>query len=144
MDYTELARELITHHFAVMGQEPQRMMDHMARGQLCVLHHLAVQGASKPTEMAAAMDMSTAHVAKILGALEEKSLIRREMDPKDRRKIIVTLLPEGKALIQNHMRKMLGRLADLLAALGEEDARALVRISGRIEALCREKRRQSP
>jgi DNA-binding MarR family transcriptional regulator len=66
--------------------------------QLRVLRRLSDRAAS-PGELAAAVGISTASMARTLARLEERGLIARSIDPKDRRRIEVTLQPEGSRLL---------------------------------------------
>jgi DNA-binding MarR family transcriptional regulator len=66
--------------------------------QLRVLRTLRDRAAS-PGELAAAVGVSTASMARTLARLEERGLIARSIDPRDRRRIEVTLQPEGSRVL---------------------------------------------
>lgn len=135
MDYEALARRMVSCYMSIARDEPQRMMNRLAKGERFVLSHLAFKGPSQPSEIAAHMGASTAHIAKMLGDLEEKGLIERAMDRRDRRKIIVTLTDSGESFFQAALDAGIAQAAHILEALGEADAQNLVRILERIVQL---------
>ncbi|MGN0819325.1 MAG: MarR family winged helix-turn-helix transcriptional regulator [Christensenellaceae bacterium] len=68
-------------------------------------------------ELAKRMNVSTARIARALNTLENKKYIRREMDDKDARKVIIRLtelgeqaLEERKRIIKNMLEPMLENL----------------------------------
>ena len=135
MDYEALARRMVSCYMSIARDEPQRMMNRLAKGEGFVLTHLAFKGPSQPSEIAAHMGVSTAHIAKMLGDLEEKGLIERTMDRRDRRKIIVTLTDSGESFFQEALDEGIAHTALMLKDLGEADAQSLVRILERIVQL---------
>lgn len=135
MDYVDLSRQLLNNFLYKAGDESHRWMSQMTRGEHFVMYHLAFNNATQPGKMATALGVSTAHMAKVLRGLEEKGFIQRELDLSDRRKIIVTLTTLGTDAFRVDFDASIEKTAELLRALGEEDALALVRIFNRITAL---------
>ena len=78
------------------------------------------------------MVVSTARIAALLSRLEEKQYISRASDPSDNRQVIVTLLPQGLALIQRIRNEVIAAVVRMLERLGPEDAREYIRIQKKI------------
>jgi len=96
------------------------------RGECFVLGYLYKRGKALPTEISAAMNSSTARVSAILGVLEKRGDIIREVDTGNRRKILVTLTGEGKRHMENEMFDTNSRLRKALEGLGEDDAKQFI------------------
>ena len=102
-------------------------------GQGYVLYHLCHRGApAQPGELCSELGITSPRMASILDSLERQGLLSRQSDTADRRRIIVTLTDDGRALVQDHDAQQLARIASLLDMLGEEDAKACVRILDKI------------
>jgi DNA-binding MarR family transcriptional regulator len=50
-------------------------------------------------DLAERLNITSGGVTKIVGQLEEQSILRRDMDPEDRRGILVSLTSKGRSLI---------------------------------------------
>ncbi|MCL2032947.1 MAG: MarR family transcriptional regulator [Methanomassiliicoccaceae archaeon] len=90
------------------------------------------QGRTVPSQISDEMGISSARVATALNSLEDKGLITREIDVGDRRKIIVKLTPKGRDHVEEWHKKLLEKLTNVLMQIGEEDAKELVRITGKL------------
>ena len=103
-----------------------------------VLRVLQESGPMVPTRIADEACLLLPSLTRILQKLEEKKLIQRNPDPKDKRKQIVTVTPEGERIIlsnldtsmelMNAIRDRMGadrydKLLDLLNELEEAEAR---------------------
>jgi len=133
MNYTELAAELIDKMGVLHKARPHKHINEALRGEACVLIYIAHTGGGVlPGEICHEMDVSTARVAATLNGLEKKGLITRRIDQNDRRKILVDLTGEGKALAKKHQRSVTEAAAKMLELLGEHDAREYTRITGRL------------
>ena len=78
------------------------------------------------------MSISTARIAAALGSLESKGLITRQIDKDDRRRILVSLTPEGEETARKQQQNVLNNISQMLQKLGEHDAKEYVRIMGKI------------
>ncbi len=133
MDYEALAEELLKEMFALRGVQPHEDISEAMRGEMFVLRFIFMCGAPvRPSEISAAIKRSTARVAATLNALERKGLVTREIDPSDRRQILVTLTNAGKEEMERRRCEMLRMAAGMLERLGERDARELVRLIRRL------------
>ena len=133
MDYTELATQLIDMRAASPHIKMERTMSQIARGEILALNYLAANGnQAYPKDMSRALMLTTARVAAILKSLEGQGMITRTPDPSDSRQVIVRLTEKGVTLVGERRTAMIHSVAKMLEALGEEDARAYVRIQARL------------
>jgi DNA-binding MarR family transcriptional regulator len=72
-------------------------------------------------------------VANALKTLERKGFVTREINPADRRGIIVSITTEGKEFGTARFNEAITSMRDLVDDLGEEDTKELVRILERIQ-----------
>jgi DNA-binding MarR family transcriptional regulator len=134
MDYSELASEVMTKTGRMMKSSfwPKKA-NAFLHGEMFILNYLInLQADALPSEIAAAMNTSTARVAMALKSLESKGLIQRRIDRDDRRKVIVSITEEGNKLVLSDRQEMRDRMFAILRELGEKDAREYVRIVERI------------
>lgn len=134
MDYSELASEVMMKTGRMMKSSfwPKKA-NAFLHGEMFILNYLInEQSDTLPSELAAAMNTSTARVAMALKSLETKGFIRRRIDKDDRRKVIVSITEEGRRLVLSERREMRDRMARILRELGEDDTREYMRIIGRI------------
>lgn len=133
MDFSELAMTFLEKLYMLNKARPQKEMNESMRGEAFVIHLLNFQsGSVQPSEISAAMGISSARIAAALNGLERKGLITRRIDTGDRRRILVDLTDAGKATAEEHRQSILAHTSKLLSVLGEEDAREYVRITGRL------------
>jgi len=142
VDYSILAAEMLEKMLSLRKAKPQRSMDEAMQGEAFVLHYIASHGGEVlPGEIGSKMNVSSARIAQALNSIEKKGFITREIDTNDRRKIIVKLTPEGKSEAKKHYEKVIGHMTEMLAALGENDAKEYVRITGRLAETAQERNR---
>jgi DNA-binding MarR family transcriptional regulator len=75
--------------------------------------------------------VSKAAISQMLASLEKRGYIRRETDTGNRRKIIITLTPKGRATVDKVKKSMDGLMAHVITRFGEEDTRLLIRLLDR-------------
>ncbi len=133
MDYTELVIQLIDMRASAPQIKMERTMSQIARGEVLALNYLAANGnRAYPKDMSKALMLTTARVAAMLRSLEGQDMITRTPDPSDSRQVIVCLTEKGVALVEERRIGMIHSVAKMLEALGEEDAKAYVRIQARL------------
>jgi len=133
MDYEKLADELLCKMQSLHRAGPQRNIDESLRGEAMILHFISRRGCGVlPGEIGQEMGVSSARVAAALNSLEVKGLITRQIDKSDRRRILVSITPEGSALEARQFLEIVGEVARMLELLGERDAKEHVRIMGRL------------
>lgn len=72
-------------------------------------------------DLAERLGITSGGVTKIVGQLEEKNILRRDMDPEDRRGILVSLTGEGRDLIKELQKNTIGYYDLLFGDLSEKD-----------------------
>ncbi|NLA86128.1 MAG: winged helix DNA-binding protein [Clostridiales bacterium] len=134
MDYSELATEVRLKRGKMMKSSFwQKKATTFLHGEMVILNFLVnLQADSLPSELAAAMNTSTARVAMALKSLESKGLIRRRIDKEDRRKVIVSITEEGSKIVLSERQEMRDRMVSILNELGDKDAKEYIRIVERI------------
>ena len=128
MEQKQLAIRLLESIKSLSHMPFYKSADVFASGERFVLLYLYQHGSAMPKQLSEAMMASTAYMAKLLGILEHKGLILRDIDRSDRRKIIVVLTEQGTVFIRSEMEKALKLAMEILSDLGEEDAAEYVRI----------------
>lgn len=141
-DFTGLARELEA-EFAQIGHLVTAETRNATRGEMAALFNLGqAEGPLTPSELAAATHVTSARMANILGALEEKGLVTRSHSTEDRRRVEVVATPAGKEHIESCLAKRDEVFGSFLAELGEKDARELLRIIRRSRQIMEARREE--
>ena len=130
--YDALASELIEELGSIAQAVGQPTLN-ATRGEMAVLHALYhADGPLTPGALADAGAVSSARVANILRALEEKGWVERHHSARDRRTVETSLTAEGLAEAERRRSEGQRCVADVLAELGEADARELVSLIGAV------------
>lgn len=136
MDYREAAEQLLHSFQQFRKRGHHKKIDGTLRGERFVLLSIFRQGTSVlPGQLSAEMSISSARIARVLKSLEEKGLITRQIDQKDRRQILVNLTSEGTNAAKKHRQTAINMTVKMLRLLGEKDTQELVRITRRLAAL---------
>ena len=135
MDYTQCARQLLqllVQNMHSAGTH-SRLLFEILQGEAAVLYLLYHRGCGMtPSQISTALDRSPSRIANTLNALEEKGQIRRSRDDSDRRKVLVSITPEGTACLREKKEQLLTHFAAILTRLGEHDAAEYVRLTQEI------------
>lgn len=86
----------------------------------------------KVGELVAHMHVTKSAISKMLRILEEKELIERITDTKDRRNIYVVLSEEGQEAVQKVKARGEHFTNDIIEELGDHDANELIRILNKL------------
>ncbi|MCL2160083.1 MAG: winged helix DNA-binding protein [Oscillospiraceae bacterium] len=136
MDYMKLAAELFCDMGNIRRVKSQRNIHESLHGEAFVLHYISMRDTEvQPGEIGREMNVSTARVATALNSLENKGLITRQIDTKNRRHILVEITPNGKKLAGDHQKIVLENVAKMLELLGERDALEYARITQKLAKL---------
>lgn len=129
MDYQALAREYMTIMHKMRKRKSEQQINDSLRGEQFVLGFIAhTEGSVIPSDISAAMGISTARIAAALNNLESKGLITRRIDMSDRRKIRVELTEAGREKDAAHTETIMRMITRMLENLGEADAVEFLRI----------------
>ena len=111
-------------------------MNRANKGELFVLHFLEARDTEVlPSELSAALNSSTARISALLGSLEKKGQIRRDVDRSNRRNILVTVTGAGRERVKTELRQMEAHLARAFTEMGETDALAFLGLTERFFGL---------
>lgn len=83
----------------------QRAVDSMSDGQFAVLAALRVHGAHTLGELAERERVSAPSMNRTVNCLQESGYIVRAADERDGRKVVISLTPEGEAVVEETARR---------------------------------------
>jgi len=86
-----------------------------------------------PSEIARILHLSPPSVSHLLGDLEERGWIHRRPDPRDRRRLVPELTPEGRRLLEEARRCLEAASARLLGRLDPAERRSLLLLLSKLE-----------
>ncbi len=84
-------------------------------------------------EMACAMGKDKSAILRIIDILEEKDLVRRAIDPKDRRKKYLMVTKKGKQVLEKFLKIEAQLRAELKNGLSEEDMKIFYKVINNIK-----------
>jgi len=117
----------------IMSDNRKNMMDNFNRankGELFVLHFLTSRNTEVlPSELSAALNSSTARISALLGALEKKGQIEREIDKSNRRNILVTITEAGRERVEAEMNEIQGLMTHIFTEMGEANTAEFIRLT---------------
>jgi DNA-binding MarR family transcriptional regulator len=79
--------------------------------------------------------VSKAAVSQMLGSLEKRGYIRREIDLDNRRKIIITVTEKGKTAVDRGKKQMDALTSRIIGRFGEKDTRDFVQLVTRFSEI---------
>lgn len=109
---TRLARRLRVERLGLDGTEMV-----LSDIQLAALAALNRHDAMSPGELAEYEKVQPPSMTRVIAVLEERNLVRRAPHPTDRRQVLLTVTPEGRALVQRVRRRREAWLAQRLQEL---------------------------
>jgi DNA-binding MarR family transcriptional regulator len=101
--------------------------------QLSALSVLVFGGATTLGRLADAEHVRPPTMTRIVSALEEAGLVRKETSPDDRRSVRVSATPAGRRLMQAARQRRIGALSGRLAGLSQRDLATLERAAALME-----------
>lgn len=132
-EINDLASEFLHAMPHLHRSRPQKQITESMRGEHFIVQYINIMGRKvQPSEISAEMEISTARVAAALNGLEKKGMIRREIDPSDRRRILVDLTDVGRERADEVSEHMMYGVRMLFEYLGIDDSRDLVRLVKRM------------
>ncbi|QQO10487.1 MarR family winged helix-turn-helix transcriptional regulator [Breznakiella homolactica] len=91
-----------------------------------------------PSDIRSYLSISKGAVSQMLGSLEKKGFINREIDRNNRRNLIVTLTSEGRRILKRQYNEFSGKLEKIIGRLGEDDVTQMIRIVNRMITITNE------
>lgn len=133
LDYTYLANELIDLRARTPQIKMERSILEMGRGEVLVMNYLSSnKNRAYPKDISKALMLTTARIAAILKNLEKHDMITKTQDSLDNRQTVVELTDAGVASISARKEKLVQATAKMLETLGEDDAKAYIRIQKKL------------
>lgn len=106
-----------------------RKIEKSNQGETVVIKFLDLLGKpTSPKHLAESLNLSSARIAVLLGSLEKKGQIVRDMDPEDRRRINVSLTKCGKKAANAEKKQMHDKIIHIFNQMGEEDTKKFVEL----------------
>ncbi len=124
-------------------QEHHKQMKVIFKGEEAVLFCLYKKFKQQdvtPSEISEELNISTARVAASLNRMQAKELITREIDPDDRRKIIIKLTEKGIHAAESLKENQLAKINVILTKLGEQKVAELLTIIEKINLILKEEK----
>jgi DNA-binding MarR family transcriptional regulator len=113
----------------------QRAETSLTLSQLAALATLDRHGALTPGELAAHEKVQPPSMTRLLSVLEDKALVTRAPHPTDGRQALMTISPEGQALLREDRRRRDAWLAQRMRALDSDEIEVLRRAAGILDKL---------
>ena len=107
--------------------------------QVAALATIERQGPLAPSELAERERIKRPTATRILARLAEAGLVVRIPDPSDGRSAIVSISPDGRALLRRLRQRKTAYLAKRLRELPDQDVRALARAAEVLEGILEER-----
>ncbi|MHC4883078.1 MAG: MarR family winged helix-turn-helix transcriptional regulator [Planctomycetota bacterium] len=113
-----LALRQITHAVDAYSRKLAASFD-ITGPQLLCLYYIANHCPATPSQISRHLSLSPSTVNGIVDRLKTKGLIIRKRPPQDRRKVLLTLAPKGRDVVQNAPQLLHRTLADEIRTLPE-------------------------
>lgn len=140
MDRKEAAKEILRTVTNLYSKKPTLEVQNSSRGETMLLHLVSLHPEGiTPGQLRDLMEVSSARIAAILGALESKGMLERRMDEKDRRRIQVFLTPVGTQRARQDGACVLSHVEHCLSVLDDEEIAGCIRVLHKLEVLHSEK-----
>lgn len=128
---TSFFRTTVVMEHTVLADKPN-----ISRGEMGVLGTLSYErDGLAPSELARRLKVSPARIANTLRSLEKKGFIIREINPEDRRGIVVHTTDAGAAYARANLVAAVSHIEEIFDALTPEEARELIRLMDKVEAM---------
>jgi DNA-binding MarR family transcriptional regulator len=75
--------------------------------------------------------ISRAAVSQMMGVMEQKGFIVRDINKSNRRKHLLTLTKKGNAVVEAQEQKVMELLAGIIEQFGEKETKQFIKLSGR-------------
>jgi DNA-binding MarR family transcriptional regulator len=105
-------------------------LNRVNKGELFVLRLLAKRDdTALPSELSTALNSSTGRISALLGTLEKKGQIERNIDKSNRRNILVNITETGRERIEAELAKIRNNLTQIFTEMGESDTLEFIRLA---------------
>ena len=120
MDYLTMAEDFVRTVKDLNKSSFMMDFNRYSKGEMLVLNYLYKHADEQvvPSMLSQYTETSSARIATILGSLEDQDYVTRNIDKKDRRKILVNITEKGRAFAHCYHDQMLNHLASVLERMG--------------------------
>lgn len=102
---------------------------------LICINLLVRHGPMSPGQVAATLGLTTAAISAMASRLENGGYVRREIDPKDRRRIVMHAVPEGAQQAFSRFDGFYEAVVELFGSYSESDQRLLLDVLPRFRQI---------
>lgn len=95
---------------------------------LVAIHRLEESGSCTPSELSRVLVLTSGRISQRLESLEEQELVRRRVQPSDRRLVSVHLTKAGERLLTSLMERYMSQEEEMLSKLSAKDRGELSRL----------------
>jgi DNA-binding MarR family transcriptional regulator len=125
-----------TYAISLLGREARLRMaralpDGLRLGHLAILGALVEHPGQAQGALAEMLAIHPTDVVGIIDDLSERSLVRRDIDPKDRRRKLVHITADGRRLVTRATTVSEATMDELLVALTESERKAVLNLLAR-------------
>ena len=118
-------------------------VDDLSMQEYALLRRLSTSdGSADLTAVREYLAVTKAAVSQMLASLEKRGLLVREIDPANRRSLIVTLTPDGIGRLRQKEAQVERRLRVLLDELGKTDAQQFIALVNKMNTILSTKKEE--
>ena len=130
ISYVEKAFAAFNEIMSSCRKDMLESMNRANKGELFVLHFLSMRSDKVlPSELSTALHATTGRISALLGNLEKKGYIEREIDKSNRRNILVTITEAGHIYVEAEMKQLQSCMTQAFAEMGEADTKDFIRLT---------------
>ena len=134
----EKAQEL----FKIMSQTTKTLSKiplSCSQGEIRILLYLSLkENGSTASKVSKELGMSLTRITAVFNSLEEKKLIKKNIDENDKRKTIISITKEGKRVIEEKQEEAITNMVTILEKLSEEEVNQYLNIVRKIQRIITE------
>ena len=141
MPQMPVSESLILRASIILGRDTNVLLDtllkpaELAEGEFRLLMSLLAHGGHACAgDVCAALAQSPANLTRVADALVERGLLSRDPDVADRRRMLLTLLPKGKRLLDEMLPDVCKQVAALFAGFSAAEKKQMLEFSKRLLA----------
>jgi DNA-binding MarR family transcriptional regulator len=86
-----------------------------------------------PTEISERLLVTTASITSLVDTLERRKFVKRSPDPDDRRRILVTITPAGRKVVDRFLPEIVALQTSMVAGISEADRKKLTALLNTIK-----------
>lgn len=110
-----------------------------SQGETGTLLYLAfVKKEMTASELSQKLNVSLPRITSILNSLETKNMLKKRIDIKDKRKIVVSITENGKNMVLEKKEEAINNMARIIEKLDEKDIDEYIRIAKKIREVIEE------